>query len=181
MSKLGSIITSALPVATMLICQRACISVGVCVGVLQCEETCLHALRFVSALRLLPESLALLLQGFPRKCVPNAQCDDVGNSVREMGIDKLLVSSRLPPRVGGGPPSRGWFDCIVNSKGLLKLKAKVLTGFIESRTQQLKPVGLTGRGQISPRGCVRQRAAQAAAAESAFPPDAGAAGDAVRR
>jgi hypothetical protein len=40
------------------------------------------------------------LQGFPRKCVPNAQCDDVVNSVREMGIDcKLLVSSRLPPRV----------------------------------------------------------------------------------
>ena len=100
MSKLGSIITSALPVATMLICQRACICVGVCVWVLQCEETCLHALRFVSALRLSPVSLALLLQGFPRKCVPNAQCDDVVNSVREMGIDcKLLVSSRLPPRV----------------------------------------------------------------------------------
>jgi hypothetical protein len=39
MSKLGSIITSALPVATMLICQRACICVGVCVWVLQCEET----------------------------------------------------------------------------------------------------------------------------------------------
>jgi hypothetical protein len=50
MSKLGSIITSALPVATMLICQRACICVGVCVWVLQCEETCLHALRFVSPL-----------------------------------------------------------------------------------------------------------------------------------
>jgi hypothetical protein len=38
----------------------------VCVWVLQCEETCLHALRFVSALRLSPVSLALLLQGFPR-------------------------------------------------------------------------------------------------------------------
>ena len=49
MSKLGSIITSALPVATMLMCQRACICVGVCVRVLQCEEICLHALRFVSA------------------------------------------------------------------------------------------------------------------------------------
>jgi hypothetical protein len=66
MSNLGSIITSALPVATVLICQRACICVGVCVWVLQCEETCLHALRFVSALRLSPVSLALLLQGFPR-------------------------------------------------------------------------------------------------------------------
>ena len=97
MSKLGSIITSVLPVATMLICQRACICVGVCVWVLQCEETCLHALRFVSALRLSPVSLALLLQGFPRKCVPNAQCDDVVNSVREMGIDcKLLVLAWLP-------------------------------------------------------------------------------------
>jgi hypothetical protein len=67
MRKLGSIITSVLPVATMLICQRACICVGVCVWVLQCEETCLHALRFVAALRLSPVSLALLLQGFPRK------------------------------------------------------------------------------------------------------------------
>jgi hypothetical protein len=69
MSKLGSIITSALPVATVLISQRACICVGVCVCVwiLQCEETRLHALRFVSALRLSPVSLALLLlQGFPR-------------------------------------------------------------------------------------------------------------------
>jgi hypothetical protein len=37
MGKLGSIITSALPVATVLICQRACIYVGVCVGALQCE------------------------------------------------------------------------------------------------------------------------------------------------
>jgi hypothetical protein len=55
MSKLGSIIASALPVATVLICQRACIC-GVCVWVLQCEETWLHALRFVSALRLSPVS-----------------------------------------------------------------------------------------------------------------------------
>jgi hypothetical protein len=37
MSKLGSIITSALPVATVLICQRACTCV-VCVWVLQCEK-----------------------------------------------------------------------------------------------------------------------------------------------
>jgi hypothetical protein len=35
-----------LPVATMLICQRACICVGACVWVLQREETRLHALRF---------------------------------------------------------------------------------------------------------------------------------------
>jgi hypothetical protein len=38
-----------------------CSVVGVCVWVLQCEETCLHALRFVAALRLSPVSLALLL------------------------------------------------------------------------------------------------------------------------
>jgi hypothetical protein len=47
MSKLGSIITSALPVATVLIlstCVHLC--VGVRVWVLQCEETRLHALRF---------------------------------------------------------------------------------------------------------------------------------------
>jgi hypothetical protein len=42
---------------------------------------------FCFGLRLSPVSLALLLQGFPRKCVPNAQCDDVVNSVREMCID----------------------------------------------------------------------------------------------
>jgi hypothetical protein len=64
MSKLGSIITSALLVATMLICQRACICVGVCVWVLQCEETCLHALRFVSALRLSPVSWLCCCRAF---------------------------------------------------------------------------------------------------------------------
>jgi hypothetical protein len=40
MSKLGSIITSALPVATVLICQRACICVGVWlnrVGCVRCS------------------------------------------------------------------------------------------------------------------------------------------------
>jgi hypothetical protein len=66
-AELGSIIASALPVATMLICQRACICVGacVCVLVLQREET--HSTRcvLVLALRLSPVSLALLLQGFP--------------------------------------------------------------------------------------------------------------------
>jgi hypothetical protein len=66
MSKLDSIITSALPVATALSCSTCVQYVGVCVWELQCEETCLHALRFVSALRLSPVSLALLLQGFPR-------------------------------------------------------------------------------------------------------------------
>jgi hypothetical protein len=110
MSKLGSIITSALPVATMLIVNvRAYVLVCVC-GF--CSVRRLNFTHYV-LLRLSPVSLALLLQGFPRKCAPNAQCDDVVNSVREIGIDcKLIVSSRLPPRVrinnrGISPPKRG--------------------------------------------------------------------------
>ena len=47
-AELGSIITSALPAATVLTYQRVCVCVGacVCVWVLQREETHLHALRF---------------------------------------------------------------------------------------------------------------------------------------
>jgi hypothetical protein len=65
---LGSIIATALPVATLLTRQRVCICVGafVCVWVLQREETRLRALCFGSALRLSPVSSALLLQGFSR-------------------------------------------------------------------------------------------------------------------
>jgi hypothetical protein len=49
---LGSIIATALPVATLLTRQRVCICVGafVCVWVLQREETRLRALCFGSAL-----------------------------------------------------------------------------------------------------------------------------------
>jgi hypothetical protein len=47
-AELGSIITSALPVATLLTCQRVCVCVGafVCVWVSQREETRLRALCF---------------------------------------------------------------------------------------------------------------------------------------
>jgi hypothetical protein len=67
-AELGSIITSALPVATVLIFQRVCVCVGACVCACGfCSVRRLIYTRFVLvlALRLSPVSLALLLQGFP--------------------------------------------------------------------------------------------------------------------
>jgi hypothetical protein len=66
-AELGSVIASALPVATVLTRQRVCACVGACA---------FHSVRtlisarcvVVSALRFSPLSSALLLQGFPRIC-----------------------------------------------------------------------------------------------------------------
>jgi hypothetical protein len=47
-------------------------------------------------------------------------------------IQGSLYKRTLPPA-----PSSGWFGFIVNSKGLLEFKAKVLAGCIESRARLL--------------------------------------------
>jgi hypothetical protein len=67
-AELGSIIASALPVATLLTRQPVC----VCVWVLQREETRLRALRFGFGFRPQLLSSALLLQGFSRVGVRKA-------------------------------------------------------------------------------------------------------------
>jgi hypothetical protein len=66
-AELGSIITSALPVATVLMCQRACVCVGacVCVRVLQREETRLHALRFGFGLEAFACEFGSAIAGLP--------------------------------------------------------------------------------------------------------------------
>ena len=77
-AELGSIIASALPVATMLTCQCVCVCVGVRVCACGfCSVRRLVSTRcvLVSALRLSPVSSALLLQGYPRN---NAQCSTCG-------------------------------------------------------------------------------------------------------
>jgi hypothetical protein len=70
MSKLGSIITSALPVATVLICQRACICVGVCVG------------GFCSVRRLV-STCCVSVRGTERGAVTNSETTSRNESLSE--------------------------------------------------------------------------------------------------
>jgi hypothetical protein len=66
-AELGSIIASALPVATLLTRQRVCVCVGacVCVWVLQREETYLHALRFCFCLEAFACEFGSAIAGLP--------------------------------------------------------------------------------------------------------------------
>ena len=47
-----------------------------------------------------------------------------------LGYRCTVYKRTLPPAA-----SRGWFGFIINSKGFVKFKAKVLTGFIKPQTQ----------------------------------------------